>query len=146
MLRVRFFCCCCCCCSLFLFVLFCFVFFHCVWPFGFFGFVVVLVNFFHLRSAKYTEVLHTMKDLKSGKGLWSFGRRPWDGWWSMCTNQQMWIHFLTIFQWFSQRNFLLQALGKKNSEPLLDLFAWKNWLGRSSVWTCTLTVGCYQST
>ena len=55
----------------------CFVlFFYCVWPFGFFGFVVVLVNFFHLRSAKYTEVLHTMKDLKSGKGLWSFGRRP----------------------------------------------------------------------
>ena len=59
------------------FCLFCFVlFFYCVWPFGFFGFVVVLVNFFHLRSAKYTEVLHTMKDLKSGKGLWSFGRRP----------------------------------------------------------------------
>lgn len=110
MLRVRFFCCCFyCCCSLFLFVLFGFFFFIVSGLLVLFGFAVVLVNLFHLRSAKYTEGLHTLKDLKSGEEL----RRPWDGWWSMRTNQQMWIHFLTIFQWFSQRNFLLQALGKK---------------------------------
>ena len=53
------------------FCLFCFVFFLLCLAFCFFGFVAALVNLFHLRSVKYTEALHTMKDLKSGKGLWS---------------------------------------------------------------------------
>ena len=53
------------------FCLFCFGFFLLCWAFCFFGFVAALVNLFHLRSVKYTEALHTMKDLKSGKGLWS---------------------------------------------------------------------------
>lgn len=53
------------------FCLFCFGFFLLCLAFCFFGFVAALVNLFHLRSVKYTEALHTMKDLKSGKGLWS---------------------------------------------------------------------------
>ena len=53
------------------FCLFWFGFFFIVSGLLFFGFVAALVNLFHLRSVKYTEALHTMKDLKSGKGLWS---------------------------------------------------------------------------
>lgn len=53
------------------FVCFVLVFFLLCLAFCFFGFVAALVNLFHLRSIKYTEALHTMKDLKSGKGLWS---------------------------------------------------------------------------
>ena len=53
------------------FVCFVLVFFLLCLAFCFFGFVAALVNLFHLRSVKYTEALHTMKDLKSGKGLWS---------------------------------------------------------------------------
>ena len=55
------------------FCLFCLVFFFIVSGLlVLFGFAVVLVNLFHLRSAKYTEGLHTLKDLKSGEEL----RRP----------------------------------------------------------------------
>ena len=66
----------CLCCVLLLllftvFVCFVLVFFLLCLAFCFFGFVAALVNLFHLRSIKYTEALHTMKDLKSGKGLWS---------------------------------------------------------------------------
>ena len=53
------------------FCLFCFGFFLLCLAFWFFGFVAVLVNLFHLRSVKYTEGLHALKDLKSGKELWS---------------------------------------------------------------------------
>ena len=54
------------------FCLFCLVFFIVSGLLVLFGFAVVLVNLFHLRSAKYTEGLHTLKDLKSGEEL----RRP----------------------------------------------------------------------
>lgn len=141
MLRVRFFCCCSCCCSLFLFVLF--WFFLIVSGLLFFWLCCCSSQFISSKKRKvyWGSAHHEGPEVR--KGALVVGLEM-DGGACAPTSKCEYL-FLLFFNGFL-RNFLLQALGKKNSEPLLALFAWKNWLGRSSVWTCTLTVGCYQST